>query len=157
MEPELSSGWELPTPNKRPRCLGCARCHPALGGVHRVAAPTPSPASHLVVFGDGLVAAVHGPEILHFIPQGGLHVLQLGLRGGDAFRTLASLRPRVSDAEKQEPQPQQDAVKQDPRSAQPLFSPSCSRSHPALPTRTSGPCAGGRLLHGKSSTPFFYY
>lgn len=36
----------------------------------------------------------------------------------------------------------------------PFFSPSCSRSHPA---RTSGPCAGGRLLHGKSSTPFFYY
>ncbi|KFV73937.1 hypothetical protein N307_13635, partial [Dryobates pubescens] len=36
-------------------------------------------ATHLVVFQDGLVGTMGGPKILHFIPQGGLHVLQLGL------------------------------------------------------------------------------
>lgn len=85
-------------------CAGSwACCHPARGD--RVAAPTPVPASHLVVFGDGLVGAVHGPEILHLVPQGGLHVLQLGLRGGDAFRTLASLRPGFQMRKDKSPNP----------------------------------------------------
>ncbi|KFV15470.1 hypothetical protein N340_09637, partial [Tauraco erythrolophus] len=60
--------------------------------------------THLVVFHDGFVGALHSPEILRFIPQGGLHVLQLGLRGGDALRTLASLRKGFPSRKKQEPQ-----------------------------------------------------
>lgn len=72
----------------------------------RPVASLPGGPTHLVVFGDGLVGAMHGPEILRFIPQGGLHVLQLGLRGGDAFRTLANLRPGFPMRKKQEPQTQ---------------------------------------------------
>ncbi|KFR17096.1 hypothetical protein N306_04547, partial [Opisthocomus hoazin] len=54
----------------------------------RDAAQVHLPPTHLVVFGDGLVGVMHGAEIQRFTPQGGLHVLQLGLQGGDAFRTL---------------------------------------------------------------------
>ncbi|KFP08312.1 hypothetical protein N300_02219, partial [Calypte anna] len=61
--------------------------------------------THLVVFGDGLVGSPHGPEILCLLLQVGVHVLQLGLRGGDSFSTLGNLCWGGSHEEKkQEPQ-----------------------------------------------------
>ncbi|KFP21290.1 hypothetical protein Z169_04664, partial [Egretta garzetta] len=76
--------------------------HPPVRDAAQVHLPGPT---HLVVFGDGLVGALHGPEILRLIPQGGLHVLQLGLRGGDAFRTLANLRPGFPVQKNKSPKP----------------------------------------------------
>lgn len=38
--------------------------------------------THLIVLGDGLVGAPHGPEGLGFLPQCMLHVPALGLMGG---------------------------------------------------------------------------
>ncbi|KFW64145.1 hypothetical protein AS28_01652, partial [Pygoscelis adeliae] len=90
-----------------------ASCIPARGMCTRVhacvrirpIASLPGGTTHPVVFGDGLVGATHGPEILHLTPQGGLHVLQLGLREGEApSGPSQTYAPRVCSAERQEPQ-----------------------------------------------------
>ncbi|KGL88327.1 hypothetical protein N301_10071, partial [Charadrius vociferus] len=76
--------------------------HPPVHDAAQVHLPS---TAHLVVFGNGLVGAMHGPEILRLIPQGGLHVLQLGLRGGDAFSALANLRPAFPARKDKSPKP----------------------------------------------------